>query len=586
MDEDDPAFEVARTRLDDRRPRPTLVLVAATLGVIAVLALTIAGSFLSPTTSAPSSSPSRPDGATSASPTGSEPPAFPAYGAGQLLRATGPFTLSGDWNVGVGQSLYVVSGERRGTDVTYTIQHWGDATTGLKPDTVVDVVSASLVERNTEPYEPACPITVEHIDDVAFLQPFERLVCFGDGMISFGPVRRQEYAVMQGNPPWLADEAGPDFLTALPFEQAAGIEVPIRRWLRITGHFDDSACAGDVRCRERLVVTAFEKADPPAAELQGTWQRMADPPIRGRPSYLAIPIDRGTFIWGGDGPGQRATGAIYDAESDRWTKITQATGLDRFTPAAAWSGRQVLIWGGNDALQDGLAYDPDRDRWSAIPKAPISGASAVGAWTGSEFVVVTGESQAAAWDPSTRTWRRLPDPPVPAGYLESVWTGRELIVLGLGNGGNAPIVGAAFDPAMATWRTIAQVPYSGQSLEVPPRWTGIEMVFVRHAYDPASDRWRRLRTDDCFGSEAFSYKVWTGRWLVSQTVAYDLAAGTCKTLPPIPARPEPGYPGEVLTHEFHTPFWSAGRLVIWSGGTGADGGGSGPDGAVFVPAVP
>ena len=429
------------------------------------------------------------------------------------------------------------------------------------------------------------------VEHVAALQVFERLACFGAREIGFGPVRHQEYSVLAGSPPWLGGEAGLDFFTALPFEPADGIGVPKGPWLQITGHFDDHGCGGDLGCRERFLVTSATQVPPPASELRGTWARMAESPILGRSSYVAIEIDRGTFIWGGDVSGEDTSGAIYDADSNRWTAVARTPGMDRIGVAAVWSGNHVLIWGGNDltgndAFRDGLAYDPDADRWSDIPNAPIAGGLAVGAWTGSELLVVSSQAHAAAWNPVAGIWRRLPDPPIPSGYLEGAWTGDELIVLGLTEGGADPIVGAAFDPTTSVWRTIADVPYDGLVLGVPARWSGARMVFVDHAYDPGTDRWTKLETEGCTQG-AVSYGVWTGRWLLSQTLAYDPSAGRCLTLPDPPIRP--GFEGagfELRTHEFHTPIWADGRLIVWSGGTGLDGPGSPPDGIVFTPAAP
>lgn len=568
------------------------MLITAAVGTLALATVAFTSTVQSPRSPAPTIAPSEPVAPASAAATQATPATSSAsgasapYDAGQLLRATGSFPLKSDWRVETGQSLYVIGRERGPSGDLYLVQHWGDLETGLRPDTVIGTVESSIVHQRTEPYEPPCPATVALVQEVAALQPFERMVCFGDREISFGPVRRQEYHVMQGSPPWLGGEAGLDFFTALPFDSADGVAVPAGLWLQITGHFDDPGCGGDLACRERFVVTSALQTQPPTSELQGTWTRMADAPIAGRSSYVAIEIDRGTFIWGGYVTGENTVGAIYDAAAGRWTEVAPTPGVDRFGVAAAWSGEQVLIWGGNDNLRDGLAYDPDSDRWSPIPNAPITGGLAVGAWTGAQLVVVSTTAQAAAWDPAARAWHRLADPPIPAGYLESVWTGEELIVLGLTEGGADPIVGASFDPATSTWRTIADVPYDGLVLGVPPRWTGTAMVFVDHAYDPATDRWTQLKTDSCTQG-AVSYGVWTGRWLLGQAQAYDPITGRCLTLPDAPIRPGFENAGfELRTHEFHTPVWADGRLIVWSGGTGLDGPGSPADGVVFTPAEP
>ena len=164
--------------------------------------------------------------------------------------------------------------------------------------------------------------------------------------------------------------------------------------------------------------------------------------------------------------------------------------------------------------------------------------------------------------------------------MESVWTQRELIVLGIGEGGMEPVIGAAYDPLTSTWRRIADVPYDGQILGIPARWTGTEMVFVAHAYDPTSNQWRALKAANC-SPGAVSYGVWTGRWLMSQVAAYDPGRDRCLSLPRSPNRP--GSKGAL--HEFHTPFWADDRLIVWSGGTGADTfDPPPPDGIVFKPA--
>jgi hypothetical protein len=271
---------------------------------------------------------------------------------------------------------------------------------------------------------------------------------------------------------------------------------------------------------------------------------------------------------------------------DRWIETTPAPDDGRFEVASAWSGTEVLIWGGyrgSTLLDDGLSYDPTTDRWRPIPPAPIEPGSADGGWTGQDFVVTSSAAKAAAWDPDARRWRRLPDPPLPPGAMETVWTGSELIVLAIREGTDEPVVGAAFDPNTSAWRSIAEVPYDGNIHGLPARWTGTEMVFVAHAYDPDRDAWRGLKVTNC-RPFAVSDGVWTGRLLISQASAYDPVADRCLTLPRAPTRPGMG---ESAFHEFHTPIWADGRLVIWSGGTGADGPGPPPpDGIVFKPEEP
>ncbi|HEV7537074.1 MAG TPA: hypothetical protein VGP90_15640, partial [Acidimicrobiia bacterium] len=68
--------------------------------------------------------------------------------------------------------------------------------------------------------------------------------------------------------------------------------------------------------------------------------------------------------------------------------------------AAAWTGRQLVVWGGGaggggnwQPASAGAAYDPRADRWEVLPPAPVPGrigASAV--WTGREVLFWGGQA--------------------------------------------------------------------------------------------------------------------------------------------------------------------------------------------------
>lgn len=583
----------ARARIDGRRPgRAPFMLAAAAVGAIALVA--VAAVIGAPPRDG--LAPTRPSTAPTATPAESPTPAESAavatrYAAGQVLRVTGD-GLGGPIEAYRGDYLYVVLAAADAGPAFYHLQ--GPPQNGLEDASRV-AVPVDLVEANTEPAQLDCPAPPTSLSEVEVLEPFRRFVCFDTGPLTLQDVWVE--AAVEGHLDLLREPDGrlarfPEpGAGSLPFSVAVGVTLPGPGWVTVAGEFGrhDATCGdpnGELDCRERFVISAVQPGRAPFAALRGTWTRMADAPIPGRSSYVAIPIDRGTFIWGGDAGEEATTGAIYDVVTDRWTAIARAPGPDRIGVATAWTNSQVLIWGGNGTFADGLAYDPARDLWSAIPAAPIDGGYGFGAWTGTEFVVVSSKSEAAAWDPGTTTWRRLPDPPVPPGHMETAWTGRELIVLGIGEGGNERVVGAAFDPSSSTWRSIAEVPYDGLILGDRALWTGAEMLFVAHAYDPATDRWRILKREGC-GFGAVSDGVWTGRWVIGQVQAYDPRAGRCLTLPDAPRRPgfdDAGF--ELRTHEFHTPVWADGRLLVWSGGTGLDGPGSPPDGVVFTPAEP
>ena len=84
--------------------------------------------------------------------------------------------------------------------------------------------------------------------------------------------------------------------------------------------------------------------------------------------------------------------------------------VNRSEFAAVWTGRQVLVWGGlTGTFQDqkipphGAAYTPAASRWSAMPMAPLRGRSNPAAvWTGRQMIV---------WGGTIPDRRKTPRPP-------------------------------------------------------------------------------------------------------------------------------------------------------------------------------
>lgn len=103
------------------------------------------------------------------------------------------------------------------------------------------------------------------------------------------------------------------------------------------------------------------------------------------------------IVWGGDGEeGSFADGAAYDPRRDSWRPIAPAPLAGRERHVAVWTGRQMVVWGGDAdggrlRFSDGAAYDPAVDRWRRLPRSLLTarfGHTAV--WTGSEMLVFGG----------------------------------------------------------------------------------------------------------------------------------------------------------------------------------------------------
>jgi N-acetylneuraminic acid mutarotase len=159
------------------------------------------------------------------------------------------------------------------------------------------------------------------------------------------------------------------------------------------------------------------------------------------------------LVWGGRAENGSPTpgsflndGARYDLASDTWTPITTTLApAPRANHAAVWTGQVLIVWSGEDGsglLTDGGIYDPATDTWSALPAglpgAPAARSSAFAAWTGRQMLVYGGGDgsqeikDGALFDPQTSSWEPLAGS---SALLEvtnpaAVWTGRQLLLWG------------------------------------------------------------------------------------------------------------------------------------------------------------
>jgi N-acetylneuraminic acid mutarotase len=215
-------------------------------------------------------------------------------------------------------------------------------------------------------------------------------------------------------------------------------------------------------------------------------------------------------------------GFRFDPGSNTWEPIAASPLQARSLPATAWTGRELLIWGGSQDpsggsfFGDGAAYDPRTDSWRVLPPAPISERAALSVWTGRELIVwgsamrVPGRAgvadspfrEGAAYDPETDSWRLISDAPVDMTDATAVWTGREMIALGAALDGNnqsqtETAIGVAYDPTTDAWRRLPDSSLLPNASTAA--WNGAEVIAwdYRHntaAYEPRSDSWRSLPT--------------------------------------------------------------------------------------------
>jgi N-acetylneuraminic acid mutarotase len=270
------------------------------------------------------------------------------------------------------------------------------------------------------------------------------------------------------------------------------------------------------------------------------------------------------IVWGDPRRGRASTGnigAAFDPTTNEWRRIASDPLSGRADHFAAWTGDEMIVWGGHLTASnrerydgEGAAYDPDTDMWRVLPRSPLpAGYGAMGAWTGTEVIVMASPmgieasdypkfAEAAAYDPSTNSWRQLPRPPQvayvepPAAYLDG-----KLILLSLGgqvDGGEVNgydrsyETGGIFDVQSDQWRSHSEPP-SRPDQSWPQIALDHEVVIDGLAYDPADDSWRVLPRFP-LGAREFPVMVWTGKELIVWGGA-KLATGDVIVDPP-PAR--------------------------------------------------
>jgi hypothetical protein len=334
-------------------------------------------------------------------------------------------------------------------------------------------------------------------------------------------------------------------------------------------------------------------AEPSFSVLAGSWRPTRLPPIDGRSSHAMVWTGAEAVIWGGissssdpnhsvfEGNMPRG-GAAYDPAADRWRTVPNAPIPGRINPLMAWTGHEVVVFGGQIGRQwplDGAAWNPATNRWRTIARSPVTGSEAVGAWLDGRLYVVTSDAM-VAWDPATDTWTTLPAAPIRPGWRTAAVAAGRLFVVAYGDGATPPVEWAVLDPAIGKWQH-GLVPLEPATAGVGFAGAGDRVVVTDtgDAFDPIAEMWGRTTT--CEGVSAGT--VWTGRYLLGVTAAWDsLGAGRCVELPPSPKRESPF--DDTNGREFPVAVWTGSRYITWSGGTGGDIVWDPKDGAVFTPA--
>jgi N-acetylneuraminic acid mutarotase len=265
----------------------------------------------------------------------------------------------------------------------------------------------------------------------------EMLVFGSSHSVAFNPAKRQ-WRVLHG--------ALPGGMTVWTGHEAIG-------W--------GGGCCGDAQSKGAAYnpkTDAFRKlARSPLAPSQtplGVWT--------GREVVLLV------SAFGPDGkpwPARLARVAAYDPTTNAWRRLAALpqTGT-RFAATAIWDGHEVLVAGAGDKARSTFAYNPTTNSWRRLASLPAPRFGAVALWTGKRMLLWGGQNTTApvglrdgvAYDPNTNRWTSIPAAPLRARSGSTVaWTGHALIVWG-GEIGTPPGTskpptfprdGASFEPA-------------------------------------------------------------------------------------------------------------------------------------------
>ena len=179
-----------------------------------------------------------------------------------------------------------------------------------------------------------------------------------------------------------------------------------------------------------------------------------------RQLHTAVWTGSEMIVWGGNSIESVNSGSRYNPVTDSWLEISTGSGVPekRAQHAAVWTGSKMLIWGGwqgitnangnvdHSAANDGGLYDPAGDTWTptSLQNAPPPAFSPAYAWTGDRLLVWGGATLPSGpyvatggrYNPALNSWSAIstqnaPSPRIPG---PAVWTGTQMLLWGGFNG--------------------------------------------------------------------------------------------------------------------------------------------------------
>jgi N-acetylneuraminic acid mutarotase len=281
----------------------------------------------------------------------------------------------------------------------------------------------------------------------------------------------------------------------------------------------------------------------------------------------------------------------------------------RFNHSAVWTGTEMIVWGGRIGTNSGsLAntggrYNPVTRVWTTMSTngAPSPREYHVAAWTGSEMIIWGGSldpfthyNNGARYNPTTDTWATITNTGTPTArsYHSMVWNGTHAIVWG-GSSNSAAVgevyydTGSRYSPGSNNWAAVATNAAPLRRTDHTAVWASNSMIVwggvaklgaldpsktnTGGRYNPSNNSWTATTTTGAPTGRASHTAVWTGnRMIVWGGVGrvtttdiyhtggrYDPVANSWAATSTNTGVPSP--------RQDHTAVWTGSEMIVWGG---------------------
>ena len=204
------------------------------------------------------------------------------------------------------------------------------------------------------------------------------------------------------------------------------------------------------------------------------WTRLPDPGIPPVEGMEGVWTGTEAVFYGGYAGIGESPGVGWNPTTEAWRTLPP-TGRDNFIQAhrTVWTGERVIVYsghGGPGHFDRLLLYDPSSNTWTESTPMPITPAERLGAaWTGTDLILWGGyatygdghaSGQGALYDSTTDTWTVMADSPLgPRCDHSLAWTGEVAVVFGgIETCGHPNFIssgdGAVYDVAADEWQVL------------------------------------------------------------------------------------------------------------------------------------